>query len=199
MNEITEIIKKEGIGVIPTDTILGLVGSAFSKKVVEKIYEVRLRNKNKPLIVLIQNINELKKFGVKNIPTKELTKIWPDKVSIIFEVKNKKFEYLHRGTNSLCFRMPKNKFIVNILKKTGPLVAPSANPEGKIPAKNITEAKKYFGSKLDFYVSGKRKSAVSSTIVRYVNNTRTFEIVREGAVSINKIINKLCSAYIRTP
>ena len=119
MNELIEIIKKGGTVVIPTDTILGIACSAYSKKAVERIYEIRERNKNKPLIILISDISELKKFGVKNIPKVELRKIWPNKVSIIFDIKSKKFNYLHKGTNSLCFRMPKSKFIKNNLHPGG--------------------------------------------------------------------------------
>lgn len=187
MKNVIEIIKKGGIGVLPTDTILGIVGSAYSKKAVEKIYKVRERDKEKPLIILISDIGELKEFGVKNIPEKELTKIWPNKVSIIFEVKNKKLKYLHRGTNTLCFRWSKTKFIAGILEKTGPLVAPSANPQGKIPAKNITEAKKYFGDKLDFYIPSKNSNLTSSTILKYLTKEKKFELVREGAISINRL------------
>ncbi|MEI8338175.1 MAG: L-threonylcarbamoyladenylate synthase [bacterium] len=191
MKNAVDIIKKGGIGVIPTDTILGLVGSAYSKKAVERIYEVRERDKNKPLIILINNVDELKKFGVKNIPQKELNKIWPSKVSIIFEVKNKKIEYLHRGTNSLCFRLPKTQFIADILKKTGPLVAPSANPQGKVPAKNITEAKKYFENRVDFFVSGRKPNPSPSTILGYISGEKKFELVREGAVSARRLKSKI--------
>ncbi len=191
MKNVIGIIIKEGIGVLPTDTILGIVGSVYSKKAVKRIYEVRERDKNKPLIILLNNIAELKKFGVKNIPEKELNKIWPDKISVIFEVKNKKFEYLHRGTNTLCFRLPKTGFVADILKKTGPLVAPSANPQGKIQAKNITEAKKYFGNKLDFFVPGKTSNSTSSTILRYISKDKKFELVREGAISVNRLKSKI--------
>lgn len=191
MKEAIEIIKKGGIGILPTDTILGIVGSAYSKKAVERIYEVRERDKDKPLIILIENINELKKFGVKNIPEKELKKVWPDKVSIIFDIKSKKFEYLHRGTNNLCFRIPKNKFLIDILKKTGPLVAPSANPQGKPVAKNITEAKKYFGVEIDFYVGNENKNTTSSTILKYLAKEKAFELVREGSISKSRLQSKI--------
>jgi len=49
--------------------------------------------------------------------------------------------YLHRGTNSLSFRFPKDKFILNILKISGPLIAPSVNWEGYEPTKNIKSSK----------------------------------------------------------
>src|SRR4051812_10236635 len=109
MEEIIKQLKNDGIGVIPTDTLYGIVGSALSKKAVERIYEVKGRNTNKPFIVLISDFADLKKFGVT--PTKDqneyLKKIWPGRVSVIFPCSGKKFEYLHRGTNTLAFRFPR--------------------------------------------------------------------------------------------
>ena len=63
--KIIKILKNSGIGVLPTDTIYGLVGRALDKKTVERIYKVRKRNPKKPLIILISSLSDLKLFGVK--------------------------------------------------------------------------------------------------------------------------------------
>ena len=164
--KVGEILKKEGIGVLPTDTIYGLVGSAFSKKAVERIYKVKKRKEDKPFIILISSLKDLKLFELE--PSKEilalLRKIFPAKVSIIlpYHNNNRKFFFLHRGKNCLAFRLPEKLWLRRILSKTGPLVAPSANLEGKAPAETIAEAKKYFGDKVDFYFNkGKLKGKPS--------------------------------------
>lgn len=51
-----KILKSDGIAVIPTDTLYGVVGSAMSKKAIEKIYKIKERDKSKPLIVLISSV-----------------------------------------------------------------------------------------------------------------------------------------------
>lgn len=159
---IGEDIKGGKIGVIPTDTIYGIVSSALNKKSVERLYKIRKRNLKKPMIVLISSIKSLNLFNVK-IDKKIIDKYWPGKVSIIVPVK--KFEYLHRGKKSLAFRLPKDKNLIELLKISGPIVAPSANIEGKKPAETIGEAKKYFGEKIDFYFDiGKLKSKPSKII-----------------------------------
>jgi len=63
------------------------------------------------------------------------------------------------------FRLPRPKKLVDFLKKTGPLVAPSANPEGLKPAENITQAKKYFGSNVNFYLAGKTLKSEPSVLI----------------------------------
>lgn len=167
INIIAERIKQGEIGVIPTDTIYGIVCSAFNKNSVEKLYKIRKRNKDKPMIILIGSVNDLKLFNIDAI-----VKNWPEKTSIVFDCND--FEYLHRGKRSLAFRLPHNKDLIDILKISGPIVAPSANIEGGKPAENIKEAKSYFGDKIDFYLDvGTIKSKPSKII--YLNN----EIIRE--------------------
>ena len=194
--EIIKILKNGGIGVMPTDTIYGLVGSALDKKTVERIYKTRERNLKKPLIVLISTLEDLELFGINLKSTRGvLVQIWPGKVSVILPLSKanlNKFKYIHRGVGKIAFRMPKNKVLMEILKKTGPLVAPSANIEGCPPANNIKEAKNYFGNKVDFYMQGKisKTPGVHSTIIEWKGNESEFVVVREGAVSGDRLRNK---------
>jgi len=182
--KLISLIKNGGVGILPTDTLYGLVGLTSNKKTVARIYRLKKRTPLKPCIILISSISDLKNFSVKINPKdkKLLTKIWPGKVSIVLPCSSKKFFYLHRGTKSLAFRLPKKKILIQILKKTGPLLAPSANWEGFLPAKNITEAKKYFGDKIDFYVNGGKLKSKPSTIV-LLNNGK-IKVLRPGAFKI---------------
>ena len=165
--EVIARVRKGKVGIIPTDTIYGIVGVANSPEAVAKIYRIRKRDSKKPMIILISKISDLKLFGIKL--TEEIRKIldglWPGKVSIILKSTSKKFKYLDRGKKTLAFRLPDNKTLRSFISKTGPLVAPSANPEGLEPAINIQEAKRYFGDKVDFYVDkGSLKSKPSKLV-----------------------------------
>ena len=142
-----EILRRGGITVIPTDTIYGLVGSAFSKKAIERIYKIKGRKKTKPFIILISSFNDLKRFNIKPSvkELKILKKIWPAPVSIILPCPSKKFSYLHRGTKNLAFRLPKKKSLIAIL--------------------TVKEAKKYFGDKIDFYVNSGHLAGRPSKLV----------------------------------
>ncbi|NUQ57357.1 MAG: L-threonylcarbamoyladenylate synthase, partial [Candidatus Paceibacter sp.] len=165
-SKIIEILRGGGIGVMPTDTIYGLVGRALDEKAVERIYVVRKRTPSKPMIILISAVDDLNLLSVKSVsfatpfearrrekskfsvPTfvgtsrandtdstqEKLNKLWPGKVSIIFPCPDEKFYYLHRGSNSLAFRLPNDEYLRDLISQTGPLVAPSANLEGMPPA-----------------------------------------------------------------
>lgn len=165
----TRTLQSGGIGILPTDTIYGLVGSALKPQTVERIYRVRKRTPTKPLIILIGRESDLGLLGVELRPGQRslLATLWPGPVSIILPLKKtalKRFEYLHRGTETLAFRLPYPKTLRNLLLSTGPLVAPSANPEGLSPAQNVKQAKAYFGDQVDFYQAGRVKNEPSTLI-----------------------------------
>ena len=182
-----EVLKNDGVIVLPTDTLYGIIGKALSKKTVERIYEIKGRDKSKPFIVLITSYKDLEIFGVKitREQAKILKKFWPGKVTVILPCLLKKFEYLHRGKKSIAFRMigPKNKNLFNLIKKVGPVVAPSANPQELKHANTITEARKYFGNKIDLYINSGPKTGKSSTLIKFGNDKLI--ILRQGKVVIN--------------
>lgn len=197
-------INQGSVIILPTDTLYGIVASALSKKAVEKIYDIKGRKENKPFIVLINSYKQVEIFGI-NInkeQAKIVSKFWPGKVSIILPCKLKKWQYLHRGTNSIAFRMidHRNKNLFNLINKVGPIVAPSVNPEGEKPAETIREAKKYFylvrdhegsqrvsisngvGEKIDLYINKGRIKTLPSTLIRLENEK--IVILRQGIVKI---------------
>ncbi len=179
-SEAVKILKRGGIGVIPTDTIYGIVSSALSKKSVSKVYRLRKRSPDKPVIVLIDSKFDVRMFDINLNPRTAniLNKLWPGPVSVILPCESKKFSYLHRGKKAIAFRMPKKTALLHFLTKTGPLIAPSANFEGEPSSKTIKEAQEYFGNKIDFYIDGGKLRTKPSTVVS-INNGRV-SVIRRG-------------------
>lgn len=178
--KIAEILRKGAIGVIPTDTLYGICASVSIGKSIEEVYKLKKRKTNRPMIILISSIDDLRKFKIKlnNKQEEILTKLWPGKISVILNCPYQEFKYLHRGRKTLAFRLPKNKFIAKILKISGPLVAPSANWEDFEPAKNITEAKKYFGNKI-FYSNKGNLISKPSTLIDLTRDLP--KVIRKGS------------------
>lgn len=186
---LVKVLKENGVAVMPTDTLYGIVGKAESEEVVNRIYELRKRAPSKPCIVLISNIKDLEKFSIilSEKQKEALEKYWPldsandfqpEPVSVVLDCFDEKFSYLHRGTNSLAFRLPMQIGLQNLLKETGPLVAPSANLEGLPPALNIAEAKKYFGNFVDLYIDGGEIKGKASKVIR-LKNDGSIDVLRD--------------------
>lgn len=177
--ELIAALRLGGVGVLPTDTLYGLVASALLPDAVQRVYELKRRNETKPLIVLIADIEELEQFGVEisDHLIQQLTPYWPGTAhlkseaggacSVILPVIDDQFEYLSRGTDAIAFRIPDNEELRDFLRETGPLVAPSANVEGRAPAETISEARRYFGTDVDFYVDGGELRGKPSTLLEF--------------------------------
>ncbi len=167
-SEAAESVQDGGIGVLPTDTLYGVVGSALDPDAVDRIYELKRRDHRKPLIVLISDIEMVEQFGVELSDTlrARLATYWPGPVSIVLPIIDDQFEYLSRGTDTIAFRLPKDDSLCDLIRTVGPLVAPSANMEGMPPATTVEEAKRYFGTDVDFYVDGGPCEGPASRLVR---------------------------------
>ena len=165
---------------LPTDTIYGLAGSAFSKEAVEKIYQLKGRDNDKPFIVLLGGVEDLERFNIviDNFTREKLAEFWPGPVSVVLPCPLDEYKYLHRGEKTLAFRVPDNNDLRDFLKVTGPLVTPSANPQNKRPAKNIKEAKDYFGDEAGFYINGGELQGEPSTLIRLQGGAA--EVLRQG-------------------
>lgn len=189
-NKLIKIIQNDDIAIIPTDTIYGIVGKAFSPTVVERMYSLKKRDEDKPPIVLITDFKDLEHFGIVLDEERNnfLHQYWPGRLTCILPSSNKKIiqklKYLHRGKENFALRMigKRNRNLYNLIEKVGPIIAPSANPQDMPPANNIREAKKYFGDKIDIYIDGGTRKGKSSTIVSLMN--KEIKILRQGDVKI---------------
>lgn len=154
LNDVTSILLSGGIGILRTDTLYGIVSSAMDERAVERIYRVKGRTPTKPPIILIASPDQLlNEYDDRTM--QRVGDLWPGRNSIILDAPGAP-SWLVRVGNSLAYRVPDNEALRQLLEKTGPLIAPSANPEGEPPAMSIDEAKDYFGEKVDFYVDGGR-------------------------------------------
>lgn len=172
-------LRSGGVGILPTDTLYGLVGSAFLPEAVERIYELKQRSAERPLIVLIADIEDVEQFGVV-LPeelSNRLSLYWPGPYSIVLPTVDEEFAYLHRGGWTIAFRLPDKEDLRELIRETGPLVAPSANIERRPPARTIEEAKKYFGTDVDFYIDGGELSGKPSTVLELSGDE--IKVVRE--------------------
>lgn len=186
LEKIAAVLRNGGTAVLPTDTIYGIHASALDTDAVDRVYKIRGRSPDKPFIILISSIEQLELFDIKitNKTKAFLKEKWPARLSVILPCRNDKFQYLHRGTQSLAFRVPDRQDLRELVDMTGPLISTSVNPEGESPAEFIEQAEKYFGDKIDKYVDGGKLSSPPSTVIKI--SDEEIEILREGSVKIDQ-------------
>jgi L-threonylcarbamoyladenylate synthase len=152
--------------VLPSDTLYGLAASATSPSAVSRVYDIRRREHHKPVITLVSDIQDLANFQVEIAPrTKNvLNKVWPGPVSVIVAADGPALAYIHRGTNSIAFRVPNKPVLRDLIRRVGPVVAPSANLAGDVPATSVEEAYAYFGDAVWYLDEGPLTGAASALV-----------------------------------
>lgn len=148
---IEECLLAGGVAVLRTDTLYGLVACAANKEAVERVYALKGRTNTKPCIILVAEKKDIP-FD-QEVLAQVYTETQDRATSVVVPI-NTQPPWLTRGGETLAYRVPHDEALLAILRTTGPLIAPSANPEGQPPAQNIEEAQEYFGSRVDWYLDG---------------------------------------------
>ena len=176
------LLQRGAVGVLPTDTLYGLVCVASQTAAVERLYALKRRD-HKPGTLIAASIDQVVGLGLKRRYLKAVEQYWPGKVSVIIPSIDASTDYLRQGVGGLAVRVIADKKLISLLEQTGPLMTSSANQPGKDPAQSISQAMVYFGDSIDFYVDGGVfKKNLPSTLIRVVDDT--VEVLREGAVKI---------------
>lgn len=174
------LLQEGAVGIMPTDTIYGIVAVASNKKAVTSLYKAKHRQ-GKPGTVIAAHLAQLEALGIEASYLQKVAHFWPNALSIVLP-DHQELAYLDQGKHSLAMRIPASAHIRALLEKTGPLLTSSANMPGQAPAQDIKQAVAYFGSRVDFYLDGGLlEAAWASTVVR-LHTSGHIELLREGAV-----------------
>ena len=178
---------------VPTETVYGLAANAYSNSAVKKIFSLKKRPKNNPLIVHYLSIDSLKKDCLINDNFIKLYKKFsPGPITYILELKknSKISKYVTNNEKSLAVRFPRHKMLKELLRQLSyPLAAPSANITTKVSSVQMADVEEEFGNKIKYILDGGRCAiGVESTIINLTNKPA---ILRLGGLDISKIIKTL--------
>ena len=174
---------------LPTETVYGLAGNAYSDKAVKKIFRLKKRPKKNPLIIHYLNINNINQDVVLNGSFFKLyEKFCPGPITFVLK-KNKKSKIVSSATtnlNTVAVRFPNHKIIKLILKSTNfPLAMPSANVSSKLSPTSALDVYENFGKKLKIIINGgTSKIGIESTVVDLTGKPK---ILRPGIISSEDI------------
>jgi L-threonylcarbamoyladenylate synthase len=174
---------------IPTETVYGLAANAYSSLAVKKIFKLKKRPKNNPLIVHYLNIDKLKNDCViSDNFIKLYNEFCPGPITFILKLKkgSKISKIVTNKQKSLAVRFPKHLLFKKLLKNLDyPLAAPSANMSTRLSSVKASDVIEEFGSKIKYVLDGGRcKIGLESTIINLVGKPT---ILRFGGLDIAKI------------
>jgi L-threonylcarbamoyladenylate synthase len=186
--------KNQCIGV-PTETVYGLAGNAYSNIAVKKIFKLKKRPTNNPLIVHYLNLKLLKKDCLINDNFIKLyRKFSPGPITYILKLKKNTMisKYVTNEERNLAVRFPKHPIFKKLLKELDyPVAAPSANISTRLSSVRASDVKEEFGSKIKFILDGgKCNIGLESTIISLTNKPTILRLGGLDILKIEKILKK---------
>ena len=179
------LIRKGEVIAFPTETVYGLGGNALDPSSVSKIYKIKGRPSDNPLIVHIADMSTLRTL-VSEIPPKAsriINKFWPGPITLVLKKSRILPEITTGGLNTVAVRMPKNNVALELIKESrAPIAAPSANISGKPSPTNATHVKDDLNGKIKLILDGgSTEIGIESTVIDMTQ--RTPVILRPGRIS----------------
>jgi len=178
---------------VPTETVYGLAANAYVDSAVKRIFNLKKRPKNNPLIVHYLDIDSLKRdCFINDNFIKLYEKFSPGPITYILKLKknSKISKNVTNNEKNLAIRFPNHKIFKELLKQLDyPLAAPSANIATKVSAVQASDVKEEFGNKIKYILDGGKCSVgIESTIINLIGKPT---ILRLGGLDISKIQNTL--------
>ncbi len=190
-----KLLDKSECVAVPTETVYGLAGNAYSDLACKRIFRLKKRPKNNPLIIHYYNIHRLKNDCILNHNFIKLyNKFCPGPITFILKLK-KESKISKIATNkkmNVAVRFSQHPVMKKLLKKLDyPLAAPSANLSSRISAVSPLDVKEDFGKKIKFILNGgKSKIGVESTILDIRTNPKILRLGGLEVSSIQKALSK---------
>jgi L-threonylcarbamoyladenylate synthase len=176
-----KLLRSGELVIFPTETVYGLGGNANDKKAVKKIYNIKKRPINNPIICHFADIKEIKRdFDLNTLEEFISKKLWPGPITLILKKKN--------NSSYVGCRIPKNKIALKLLRNLHfPVAAPSANFSTRTSVTKFEDLDKKLIKKI-FTIKGKQSElGLESTVIKIKKNN--IELLRFGSITPNDILN----------
>lgn len=188
-NEATQIqaagiISRGGVIAFRTDTFYGLGADPFNRDAIRRIIELKGREEDKPILLLISDANELDRFTGNSQFLKVITVgHWPGPITLIGAARPEVPLELTAGTQTIGVRLPDDENVRALVRACGgALTATSANVSGQPPARTAKEVENYFSQGIDLIIDGGEVTATQPSTVLDLSGPKA-RLIREGAIS----------------
>ncbi len=184
-DKIIELLNREGLLAMPTDTVFGLA-CMMDEKAIARVYEAKGRSFDKPLPMMCSSkkmISEVAKISEE--AEKIIDRFMPGALTIVFAKKETVADYITNGRKTIGIRMPDDDFILSLIEKLGkPLMVTSANISGNGSLTRWEDVLSAMDGKIEGIICEDARGDKASTIIDVSGDLR---LLREGPLSFNEI------------
>ena len=189
INELADILKKDGVISVPTDTVYGICARINSEKAYQKLLTVKKRPNTKSFPIMCADEEQIKIAIVDERTEKLIHAFMPGPITLILKKNNKVPNYINTGKDEIGVRMATSKTLKKLIQKVGsPIFMTSANQTGEAVCTNLDQIEKALPN-LDGMMEGEISLNQASTIVNC--KLEEIKIERLGPISMEQIIEVL--------
>ena len=184
IDKICDVINNKGLVITPTDTVYGIMADAMDDDAIKKVYDIKKRGYNKPLIILVDSFEMLSHYTeeLSEMEKKLMDRFWPGLVTFILKKNDKISDLITAGNDTVGVRIPDNKDLLEIIRRLNrPVVSTSANITETPVITSIEMLEKEIIDNIDYIEDGGYLDNQSSTIVKIDDNKLV--ILREGKIT----------------
>lgn len=180
ISRVVEGLKNGSVIAYPTDTTYGIGCSIFCKKSIERIYQMKLRDRRKPFSIICSSLSEISRYArVGNSAFKHLKRFLPGPYTFVLEATREVPDLLLTRQKTVGIRIPDNRICTNLVSALGnPIITTSANLSGEEPVGDPYAIADTFGNQLDFILDGGILTTDVSSVVSLINDKP--EVLRIG-------------------
>jgi L-threonylcarbamoyladenylate synthase len=187
LTKAVDALRKGEVIAFPTETVFGLGVIFDEEKAYQKLVEVKRRPPTQPFTLMCGRIEDIEKYAYLDEKTKKIVATFmPGPLTIIVRVKDDVPPFVTLGTGFIGIRVSESTMVQHLIQSVGkPLLVPSANKHGEIPATTSAMALEAFNGEIPFVIEGKSESNIPSTIIKIDGK---IELIREGGIPFDRIL-----------
>ena len=175
--------------VFPTETVYGLGANALNHEAVDKIFQLKGRNPDNPIPIIVADQTMLSAL-IETIPPnadKLIEHFWPGPLTLVLQARQNTPKQLLNSRGGVGVRISSHPIATQLAQEFGrPLTATSANPSGKQAASTVEQAENYFSGAIEVFVDGGKLAAkIGSSVVEVIEDR--IKIIREGEITVSEI------------
>ncbi|MDQ3840190.1 MAG: L-threonylcarbamoyladenylate synthase [Thermoproteota archaeon] len=189
------IVRRGGVIIFPTDTVYGIGCDPFNDVAVRRIFDIKGRERNKPLPILAATIESVRNIVKLDLIANTLArKYWPGRLTIVCPQQDNRISSLvSANTGKIAIRIPGNTCALELLRKCIYLIGTSANRSGEEPVRDISQIKPSPLPGVDAILSGGYIAYSKESTIIDVSKQGHPDILRSGAIASDEIFNTLYS------
>lgn len=182
MGEIVKCLQEHHVVAFPTETVFGIGTRMDAKEGLQKLYELKHREKNKAITLMVATKEEIPLYAeIGKHCQKVIQAYMPGKITLVLKKRKQENSISNTNQATIGIRIPDDSFVLALLKEVGPMWVTSANISGEENMSCDIEVFKQFNHRVPLIVKGKTNSTVASTVVDMQEDT--IKILREGDIT----------------